>query len=152
MIESKSKEELKQEALDAYTKVVAPACKVYEKAIAPAWKVYEKANRLAGKAYEKVDTPFWKAYKKATAQTLEIYEKRLKEIEKICEIKVYKCRYCTNSSNEGEGILAYNKYTKQKVWICMPCYEIFRNTCCQGEKNMFRLNCWKKSLVKDCLP
>ena len=41
--------------------------------------------------------------------------------------KVYQCRYCTNSSNEGEGILTYNKYTKQTLWICMPCYEEFRS-------------------------
>jgi len=50
----------------------------------------------------------------------------LKVLFKRKEKKVYQCRYCTNSSNEGEGIKVFNQYTKQMMWVCMPCYEAFR--------------------------
>lgn len=31
-------------------------------------------------------------------------------------IKIAQCRYCTNSSNEGDGIWLDNR-----LWICFPC-------------------------------
>jgi len=40
--------------------------------------------------------------------------------------EIGQCAYCTNASNEGQGIWAYNKYTTKRVWICGPCFEIFK--------------------------
>ena len=50
--------------------------------------------------------------------------------------KVYQCRYCTNRSDQGEGIFnryPYAKYQDERVWICIPCFEAFRSERARAE-------------------
>ena len=50
--------------------------------------------------------------------------------------KVYQCRYCTNRSDQGEGVYnryPYAKYQGERVWICMPCFEAFRSERARAE-------------------